>query len=279
VPASSANLGPGFDALAVALSLYIEVDIKVGQEFELVATGEGSELADDPQEHLGVKIATDLLGHRDFFMAIHSDIPVGRGLGSSAAMSAAVAGAAGTVDPFAIAARQDGHPENAAASVMGGLVAATSIDGEFLARSLPLDPSIAFVVIIPDRSLATSQARSVLPNSVTLRDAASNLGRLGLMIAGLGRLHDLVPEAAGDKLHQPARTALFPEAPSLLAALIDGGARASCWSGAGPSLLGICDRHAGNSVESAAKSALASAGIPGKVLILDPDFRGLTEID
>src|SRR5262249_22151799 len=126
-PASSANLGPGFDALALALSLYVDVEIAPADRLTVNTEGEGSDLPQD-ETHLAARIATAVVGTDLLAITVRSDIPVGRGLGSSAALAAAAAAAAGAADPFGVAAAADGHPENAAASALGGLVAAAVLD-------------------------------------------------------------------------------------------------------------------------------------------------------
>src|ERR1700682_5614502 len=121
-PASSANLGPGFDVLALALSVYVEVTVEPAARLRVEAEGEGADLPLDAT-HLAVRVATEVAGHDRLAIAVRSEIPVVRGVGSSAALAAAAAAAAGARDPLGVAAAFDGHPENAAASVLGGLVA------------------------------------------------------------------------------------------------------------------------------------------------------------
>ena len=142
VPASSANLGPGFDALAVALSLYLEVSLEVADNFSITSEGFGARLFDD-ERNLGARVAAEVLGHSNFTMHVKSEIPLSRGLGSSAALAVAAAVAAGAADPLLVSTRVDGHPENAAASLMGGLVVARSNDGGVVARPLALDDRVA----------------------------------------------------------------------------------------------------------------------------------------
>jgi homoserine kinase len=208
-------------------------------------------------------------------VTVRSQIPVARGLGSSAALAAAAAAAAGSDDPFAVAAAYDGHPENAAASVFGGLVAATSVGGAPAHAPLPLAHDLEIVAIVPERNLATPEARGVLPDRLTREEAVFNLGRMGLLVAGLAYPTELRPAATEDRIHQEARTALFPEAPALLAALVEAGALASCWSGAGPTLIGFVTADAVEGVRAGAGAALAEAGMEGRVLSLHPDRRGL----
>jgi homoserine kinase len=207
---------------------------------------------------------------------VHSEIPLGRGLGSSAAVAVAAAAAAGAAEPMAYGAAVDGHPENAAASTLGGLVAATTVDGRAVARRLPLDAALRFVVVVPDRELPTVSARAVLKPRVDLSDAAFNLGRMGVLIAGLADHHQLLAAAGEDRLHQDARSALFPEAPKLLAGLLAAGALMACWSGAGSSLLGVCTEAALGKVEAAATLLLRDAGLPGQVWSLAADLEGVT---
>jgi homoserine kinase len=274
VPASSANLGPGFDALAVALNCYVQVEIEPADELRVHSEGEGAGHFDNAT-HLAVQVARQVLGHDRISVVVRSQIPVSRGLGSSAALAAAAAAAAGADDPFAIATGIDGHPENAAASIFGGLVAATMIEGVPHSVPLALSSDVAFVVIVPDRTLSTSDARRVLPSELSREDATFNLGRMGLLLAGLADPSRLMPAATQDRIHQPARTALFPESTQLLQALVAAGALASCWSGAGSSLLGITTKDRAADVHRGAETALQASGLSGRVLLLRADRQGL----
>ncbi|HEY1652316.1 MAG TPA: homoserine kinase [Acidimicrobiales bacterium] len=273
-PASSANLGPGFDTLALAVDRYVSVEVEPADSLRVRTEGEGAGLFDDAS-HLAARVVAEVLGHQRFAVTVRSQIPLARGLGSSAALAAAAAAAAGADDPFTVAAAYDGHPENAAASVFGGLVAAASVDGAPVHAALPLDDALELVAIVPDRDLATPEARGVLPEQLSRDDAVFNLGRMGLLVAGLADLAALQPAAADDRIHQPARRVLFPEAPALLAALVDAGALAACWSGAGPTLIGFVSPDVTESVRTGAGAALVASGIEGRVLSLRVDRRGL----
>jgi len=273
-PASSANLGPGFDVLAVALDRYVEVEVEPADRLSLHTEGEGAGLS-DPASHLAVRVAASVLGHERFSIVVRSQIPVARGLGSSAALAAAAAAAAGADDPLAVAARADGHPDNAAAAVLGGLVVVALVDGALEPRRLRLDPALAFVAVVPDRPLATEEARRVLPSAVDRADAAFNLGRLGLLLAGLEDHRVLTAAATEDKLHEPYRRALFPESAMLRRAMADAGALATSWSGAGPTMLGIAIVTDATSVAQAGRAALAAASLTGKAMVLRPDTDGL----
>ncbi|MGH9291464.1 MAG: homoserine kinase [Acidimicrobiales bacterium] len=274
-PASSANLGPGYDVLAVALSLYVEVEVTPAPALSIESRGEGAEMPLDGG-HLAARVVSEVLGHDRAHISVSSDVPVGRGLGSSAALAVAAAAAAGAPDPLALGARFDGHCENAAAAFHGGLVAATLVDGRPLARSLWLDDALRLVLVVPAQQLPTKAARSLLPSAVALDDAVFNLGRLGLLIAGLADRRALVAQAGDDRLHQAPRGGQFPESGVLLEALRRGGATVACWSGAGPSLLGICDGdEAASSARRAAADAMADVGVKGGAFVVDADRRGL----
>ena len=273
VPASSANLGPGFDALAVALTLYLEVTLEAADAFAITSEGFGAGLFDD-ERNLGARVAADVLGHSNFVMHVKSEIPLSRGLGSSAALAVAAAVAAGATDPLAIGTGIDGHAENAAASLLGGLVVARS-NGDVVARSLALDDDWRFVVVIPDEELSTDDARDVLPTQVPFDDAIHNLSSMGLLLAGLADHDAWVAGAMDDVLHQPYRMGLLSFAQPLLTTLRDSGASGSCWSGAGSTMLGLATSDRAEDVARAARSFLHDQGVAGVVQVLEADRTGL----
>ena len=213
-------------------------------------------------------------------ITVRSEIPVGRGLGSSASLAVATAAACGADDPLTLAARLDGHPENAGASVLGGLVAAADVSGHPVTVRLPLDRGLAFVVLVPSRPA---------------RDRAGPSGAARAGAPGRGRVQPRAPRSAARGPRRPAAAregghrgppapggrgrSLFPQSGHLLAGLVDAGALASCWSGAGPSLLGICTVEAAPRVRAAGDELLAGAGVPGRALLLKPDLEGLAVED
>lgn len=275
VPGSSANLGPGFDTLALALGMYVEVEIEPARSLIVKTEGEGSDLPAD-ESHLAVRVAKEVIGHDRLAIHVESSIPVARGLGSSAALAVAAAAAAGVDDPLALATQYEGHPENAAASVLGGLVTVTMVGDSPVARPLFLDPDLSYVVLIPERTLSTHAAREALPKDVPMSDAVFNLGRLGWLIAALGDASQLSPEVMEDRLHQNPRSPLFPEAAGLLEELTRAGASAACWSGAGPTLLGLCvGPERAERVRSAGESAMRAAGIVGEARVIEADMGGV----
>jgi len=274
VPASSANLGPGFDCLAVALSLYLEVTIVEADDFAISSEGFGACQFDD-EHNLGARVAADVLGHSRFSMHVKSEIPLTRGLGSSAALAVAAAVAAGAADPLAVGARYDGHAENAAASLLGGLVIAGTDERGFVARSLALDDEWRFVTVIPDEELSTADARRVLPQNVPFVDATHNLSALGLLLAGFADHDQFVAGSMDDHLHQAYRMALLPFAQPLLETLRDAGASGSCWSGAGTTMLGLATSERAAGVAVAARAFLHDHGVAGVVHVLEADRTGL----
>ena len=279
VPASSANLGPGFDVLALALEMYVEVSVEPAEHLEVVVEGEGAEQLPRDATNLAARIAAQVTGHDRLRVEVASHIPLGRGLGSSAAVAVAAAAAAGAADPFEWGVRVDGHPENAAASAFGGLVAATTVDGRPEWRALPLDPELRFVAVVPDRELLTADARAALGPTVSRADAVFNLGRMGLLLAGLADHRRLVPAAGDDRIHQDARAPLFPESPALLAGLRAEGALTSFWSGAGSTLLAVTTQSGGEALGRAAEALLERHGVPGRVVVLNADRGGITRLD
>lgn len=274
VPASSANLGPGFDALGLALGLHLSVTVSPAEELVVTSSGEGAGLFDD-ERHLAVRVAREVVGHDRLAIHVDSQIPLARGLGSSAALAVAAAAAAGSPDPLAVAAKVDGHPENAAASVLGGLVAAAALSRGVRATRLGLDPALRFVVAIPEMELRTEDARAVLPDAYQREDATFNLSRMGLLLGGLADHRVLRAEAFEDRLHQPYREALFPASQPVMAAAVEAGALGACWSGAGPTLMAVALEATASSVASAMESAMADAQVAGVVRPLEADHQGL----
>jgi len=275
VPASSANLGPGFDTLAVALNLYLEVTLEPADSFSITSEGCGAGLFDD-ERHLGASVAASILGHSNFALHVKSEIPLSRGLGSSSALAVAAAVVAGSKDPLAVGTEIDGHAENAAASVLGGLVVASVHERDgIVVRAMPLDGEWRFVVVVPDEELSTADARHVLPQQVPFNDAVRNLNAFGLLLAGFADHRAFVSGAMDDYLHQPYRMGLLPFAAPLLKTLRESGASGSCWSGAGSTMLGLTTSDKVDAVAQAATSFLRDQSVAGTVHVLEADRNGL----
>ena len=238
VPASSANLGPGFDVLAAALALHLEVEVRPADSFAVITD---LPVPRDASNLLVRAFATLRSPDRHSF-AVRSDIPLSGGLGSSAA--AVVAGLlaadrlnGGGGEILAAATEIEGHPDNVAAALIGGF----SICARDSAIGLRPPSGLAAIVVVPHRPVATSAARAALPETVPLADAVANVASASLLTAGLA-LDDLELVAAGlhDRLHQPYRAALYPRSAALLEQARKLGALGATISGAGPTVLVWC---------------------------------------
>jgi homoserine kinase len=287
VPASSANLGPGFDALALALALHNEVEIEESDRVKVTVEGEGAGRLDEGAANVvarGAAMAFEAAGRgfRGATMRCVNRIPLGRGLGSSAA--AWVSGLVGAnallgspLDADALvtlAARAEGHPDNVAAALLGGLTVSCSTEGRVVTLTVPVPPAVRWVVLVPDTESATREARAVLPDAVPRADAVFNVQRVSLLLAALDRGRvDLLAVAMRDRLHQPYRLRLFPWMPAVEAAAREAGALACVLSGAGSAILAAVPGRAGE-VPRAMETALRAAGIGGRALDLEVDTTG-----
>jgi homoserine kinase len=251
VPGSISNLGPSFDALSVAVQLYLRLRVFEVRsaapdtiEWEFVGAGPtGENLIETAYRLARARVGIPAPGLR---VRVSSEIPQTAGLGSSAA--AAVAGLRlyeSVTEPrpamtwLALASELEGHPDNAAAALLGGLTVSCQSNGRVIARATRWPDDVRLVVATPDLGLHTAHARRVLPNDIPLDDAIFNLQRSLLFVRALesGRYEDL-REAMGDRWHQPARAALVPGLAEALA-LDDPAVLGVCLSGAGPSILAL----------------------------------------
>ena len=260
-PASSGNLGPGFDCLALALDLRCHVAVEPADAWSVVEAG-GTWV---PHADEMVMQAAVAAGTGPFRISIDNHIPRSRGLGSSSAVTAAIAAAVMRVSRdevdtrrvFEIVADIEGHADNAAAAVYGGLVVA----GGATVRHLDLHPALRVVVAIPDYPLKTSEARAALPGEIGRPAVARNLARLGFLIDGL-RTADAgaLQAAGGDELHELPRSSLSPLTGELIAAALGAGALHACWSGAGPTALAFTTHDGLDSVAAALQAAIGDRG-------------------
>ena len=287
VPATSANLGPGFDALGLALTLYNEVVASEAERVSVAIEGEGAARLPRSADNVvarGVKLAYEAAGRpfRGCALECTNRVPAARGLGSSAAawVGGLVAGNALLGMPItkdallALAARAEGHPDNVAAAIFGGLTVSCASGSTVTAVSLPVPAGLRWVVLIPEVTSATAQARAVLPASVPYHDAVFNVQRVALLLASLwaGQLAAL-GAALEDRLHEPYRLRLFPWMPDVVRAARAAGALGCVLSGAGPSLLAVV---AGDDtpVATAMEAALRRAGMAGAARRFDVDTAG-----
>jgi homoserine kinase len=289
-PATSANLGPGFDSLGLALSLYDTVQARVlPGGIEVHVTGVGAGDVGRGEEHLVVRamrVAFTAMGAEPPGIGItcRNEVPQGFGLGSSAA--AIVAGllagrALGGPDGVAalpdaevlrLACDIEGHPDNVAACLLGGLtVAWDSEAGVRVARLMPL-AGLAPVVCVPAEPLATAKARLALPAQIAHAAAAANAARAALLIAGLTGRPELLFDGTEDFLHQPFRAAAMPATTALIGRLRSAGI-AAVVSGAGPSVLALIVDGDQSSADTVAKIA-GEAGSRWQILAVDVDVDG-----
>ena len=251
VPASTANLGPGFDALGLALDLHDTVEVAVTDAgVQVEVTGEGAGQVPTDESHLVVRAlraAADALGIAlpGVSLRCHNVIPHARGLGSSAAaIVAGVAAAYGLAgkpvdeDALQLAAEFEGHADNAAASLYGGLALAWSEGPRFRAVRLEPHPDVSAVVLIPDEHSATTVTRGLLPDNIPHKDAAFAAGRCALAVHALTTRPDLLLPATEDRLHQDYRESAWPDTMRIVRELRENGVPATV-SGAGPTVLAI----------------------------------------
>jgi len=293
VPATSANLGPGFDALGLALALYNDVEASAADSVSVAIEGEGAGQLPTGADNVvarGVRLAFEAAGRPFKGVAVRctNRIPPARGLGSSAAAwvgglvaGNALSGAGLTSDALlALATRAEGHPDNVAAALLGGLtVSCAAGDGAVTAISLPVPDGLAWVVLVPTITSSTAEARAVLPASVPRADAIFNVQRVALLLAALQtRRREALPAALDDRLHQPYRRALFPWLPAVADAARGAGALGCVLSGAGPALLALVADD-GQTVARAMERALRAAGVEGRAQAYAVDTAGATVLE
>ncbi|MBI3989687.1 MAG: homoserine kinase [candidate division NC10 bacterium] len=295
VPASTANLGPGFDTLGLALSLYNTLELEEAEHgITLTVEGEGSEtLTRDGTKNLASRAALaafEQIGYhpKGLRLRLKNQIPLKRGLGSSgtAILGGIVAAAklAGTnLPPEAIlklAVSFEGHPDNVTPSLLGGFTASALVEGQVLYVQLPFPEGIKAVAVIPAVEIPTREARRILPNEVPLRDAVFNLSRQALMLAGFvtGRL-DLLAEGAKDRLHQPYRAKLLPGMLEVMEEGLKRGALACFLSGAGSTIIALAKGEGEEIGEKMRELWRSRFGIVASSLVLEVDRQGLISFD
>ena len=309
VPASTANLGAGYDCLGLALDLVNRVSVEaiaVGDTahaaavdptqddggVELTVAGEGAgELEGGPSNRFVVGLDTALaavIGPRPanigWRIGMDNRIPLARGLGSSAAatVGGVVAGhlLAGerlrTEVMLGIATRIESHPDNAAAALLGGFVVSAVLGGRVEAVRFDAPDGLRAVLFIPDRRLSTADMRRVLPAEVPLRDAVSNMSRIAIGVAGIaaGR-YELLADLTVDRIHEPYRSVAFPQLPRLTGAARAAGALGAFLSGAGSTVLAfVAPGDDPAPVQAALAEAAAEVGLDGRSEVVAPRNRG-----
>ncbi len=291
-PATTANLGPGFDCLGMALDLWNRLEVAPvpagSPELSSVEiVGEGvDELASDASNltFRALRFLFDEAGLEipPLRLRCHNVIPLSRGMGSSAAAIAGGLVAANHLcgNPYSpselleMAATIEGHPDNVAAAVLGGLQLVVSDGPQLYTAPIPVPEEIQTVLFIPEARIATSDARAVLPGEVSVADAVFNMGRVALLVAGMGLDRpEYLDVATQDRLHQPYRQPLFPAIKLIFAAARDAGALGVFLSGSGSTVLALT-RGREMTVAYEMFEAARLTGVPGKVEITRPTAGG-----
>ncbi len=288
VPATSANLGAGFDTLGVALTLYNEFIIEGSDSIQIETVPKIKEL-EDPGKNLFVKVlkaACEYNGNEFHGAKITQiiNVPVARGLGSSA--TAIVAGIIASFfvnnkpltdeDFFKIAYQFEPHPDNLLPAWKGNLITATVDNGKTSYSHIDFPDDLKAVVVIPDFELSTEEARRVLPDTVLLEDAIFNIQRVSLFLAALtNKQYDLLKISMNDRLHQPYRKKLIPGFDDVVNAALEAGALGVSLSGAGSSMIALADKNF-DAIGKAMVEAFKNVGVNATYKVLDIDKRGAT---
>ena len=298
VPATSANLGPGFDALGLALDLWNEIVINtdVGTDDEadkrtkrtsVVIEGEGTGMLPSSEKNMLVRTAQKLADWVGmplplFQAECQNSIPLSSGMGSSAATIVAGLLAGNTLlgDPLSQeqilnrASTMEGHPDNVAPALLGGLVVSTVNNGKVIARKIPLATNVHITIALPDFYLPTKQSRAALPKKISMKNAVHNISR-AVLVTEAFRTGDLslLGETMTDKLHQPYRLRLIKGGESVMEAARKAGAAAVALSGAGPSVIAFSSK-AETGIGESMKRAFEEAGVEARIFNLCVSSQG-----
>ena len=292
-PATTANMGPGYDCLGMALDVWniIEVEVLDSGEPVVEVTGEGAGELGTGRDNLVYRSMEFLFqdaGQEMPLVRIRCDnaIPLARGMGSSAAAIAGGLVAANAIcsqdytpnDLLEMAATIEGHPDNVAAAVLGGMQLVISDKTEegsrLYAVSINVPPELRAVVFVPQVRIATEDARAVLPEKITVADAVHNMGRIGLLVASMTTNHpEYLAIATQDLLHQPYRQPLFPAMKVIFKAALDAGALGVFLSGSGSTVLALTQGREMTVAYEMAEAA-RQASVEGNVRVTQPTVRG-----
>lgn len=288
VPATSANLGPGFDCLGLALKLYNEIQVELAEELDIAIEGEGSNELPKNRDNLFYQsfakcysVISKQAPH--ISVSMFNRIPLARGLGSSASIIIAGVLAANHLSQANLSSEQilqiasdiEGHPDNVAAALAGGLTVSFQSDKGVGFRKFEPSGSIGALVFIPGNKLSTKEARGVLPKKMDIGDCVFNISRASLLVGSLinGDL-DAMETAVEDKIHQPYRMPLLGDYERLINVLHANGVKAVALSGAGPSLIAFVGKEKIQELFSDVTGALKDEDLNYETKLLDIDMQG-----
>ncbi|EQB21317.1 Homoputative protein kinase [Dehalobacter sp. UNSWDHB] len=290
VPATSANLGPGFDCMGLALRLYNYIQAEESEKLEIILKGTYTSNIPADETNLLWKTACRLwqkIGFQPRFLKItlESHVPPARGLGSSSTgliIANAVAGSPlNKLQLLEIASEIEGHPDNVSPALCGGITLTVMDENKLIPRTLAKSPKFKAVVVIPDILVETEKARGILPASVSRTDVIFNASRVGLLVdAFVKEEYDLLAIATQDRIHQNQRASLIPGMPEALKSAVRAGAYGAALSGSGPTLIAFCPYGKEDQIAMTMKNVLQENGLSSAALTLDIDSEGavLTEI-
>ncbi len=282
VPATSANLGPGYDVLGMALEILNTVRVEPAERWGISIVGEGAERIPTGDRNLMLRtISTAGKQWGVTFPAAHLNcthaVPLARGLGSSSAAIVAGILIADRLNPgrtqddlLAVAVAVEGHPDNVTPALLGGVQACTMHEGRLLHVRVPIARPLHVALYVPDMSMPTREARMVVPRKIDIQDAVYNLGHVALLVGGLASGdYGVLAAATQDMIHQPPRMRLFPSMTVLFHAALAAGALGVYLSGAGSTVAALVEADPGAAAEVAQAMAAAAArdGISGRSLV------------
>ena len=282
VPASTANLGTGFDALGVALQRYATVTVAIASGDE----GERSPMSRHVRKAVREvyrELGLERPEAEEIQVAVKADIPLGRGLGASAACRGAGLVAANAMLGGEISSHRileigsdlEGHADNMAPALFGGCQVVAMSGAEVSRVALPVAEGLRFVGFTPDFNMSTKKGRALLPNKLSRKDAVHNSCRSALLVAALTTgSWDVLPTAVDDRLHQIPRSQLFPEMFELFEAVVAAGAYAAYLSGGGSTLMALSSEDGAGQVQAAFETAGADRGISGRSFVTGIDTGG-----
>jgi homoserine kinase len=289
VPASSANLGPGFDCIALALDLWNQAEFSLeGNCLQINVTGEGKQQLSINERNLVARSFAYFYQSRNeqlpsgIRIDCHNNIPLSSGLGSSAAASLlglmganALLGSPATLSEILqMAIEMEGHPDNASAALYGGLVVVSDDGSQLITHSIQI-PELHVVIVIPQMRFPTHLSRAALPTQLSLKDTVYNMAHTALVVEALRSNDlDLLGKSMKDRLHQPYRLPLIPGAETSSQAALQAGASAVCISGAGPGLIAFINLSDPVKVADAMCAAFTALGTNCEHLILTSTNQG-----